>query len=898
MKINRFFSLGLSIATFTLSSFVSATMGMAFPDIGGRNDRKAIEFLTSQGILNGYTDGTYKPEKSISRAEFTKILLETAQIPLKQCTATEIKNITSLFSDVSPKEWFAPYICTAQKSGIIHGYSDKTFKPNKPINVAESAKIITLAHNLPDIHTIEQNIHKYSNNPQWFTKYIIALRNENAIDPFHIPNENEKLSRGQMADIVWRLITGMEITNTNDPQTISSCTHLEKELTKAQKRQYGAHNLMYYQDNEIDNNLIEIQPFIQKRNDTEIMEATPNTTLFENNSSNDYSQTNIQESGVDEADIVKNDGSHIFIARDHDIRIIKAYPQNEMKEDAVINIDDMSIITDLFLSQNTLVVIGENTLNQSPKNTDPIFYKRNILPPNYTNTHSIEIRIFDVSDKTQPVLKRNISLHGDIISSREINDTLYIVTKQNLYNYTTNKSLPSFSDNGSKSPMVSCNQISYFPNFTSQNLTTIASINIKNNNKKIHFTSFLGAGNTIYMSLHNLYVVQSDTIQKFITHEIPSTPYTPQKTESYWDWQTISRISKFALKTNNVDFIGQTEIPGTVLNQYSMSEFENHFRIATHINRIWKNGEYHSENNITIFDENLHNTGTITGIAPDEQIKSVRFMGNRGFVVTFKNTDPLFVIDMNPTNPKIVGELKIPGWSDYLLPIDDQYLIGFGKEVSEKAINTQRLTWDMIKGMKLSMFDVSDIHHPKEIHKIVIGDRDTTSDILYNPKALFFDAKRKLIGFPIRIYKQIETKNDCKSSIEKCVVSYTTTKNIFTGAHLYSFDIHTGFTLQGAISHFPTYDVKHIDNSYVVKRLVRIKDMMYSISENMIKGLDLHLKVNKEIRFTPHTTCSEIKDISNCMNRSDCEPVFRPNQCDKNGICLKVSVFDKCQSIQ
>ena len=127
---------------------------------------------------------------------------------------------------------------------------------------------------------------------------------------------------------------------------------------------------------------------------------------------------------------------------------------------------------------------------------------------------------------------------------------------------------------------------------------------------------------------------------------------------------------------------------------------------------------------------------------------------------------------MNPTNPKIVGELKIPGWSDYLHPIDENYLIGFGKEVNAESANNERLTWDMLMGMKISIFDVSDLKNPKEIHKTVIGDKGTDSEILRNPKALFFDAERKLIGFPIQITKviyniQIYTLNLLKINLNR-----------------------------------------------------------------------------------------------------------------------------------
>ena len=909
-KTNIF--IGTSLTTLALVSS-SVFAAQAFSDIGGRADTEAIEYLKQRYIVNGFKDGTYKPEQPITRAEFTKILLNTAQISINKCSKKEVNNISTIFSDVNSSDWFAEYVCTAQKSGLVKGYNDNTFRPNVAINVAESAKIITLSQGekLIDITSAEKEA---GENAQWFEKYIIALQNENAINSDLIGDENSSLNRGAMADIIWHVSTGKEVTETNEPLEISSCAVLEKQINKSKQRNSGG---MYFRNN-------------IPMDSVSVMESDnfspPSKALFKSKSitteslggtepADDFSTTNIQEIGVDEADIIKNDGSHIFIARNGEIRIVKAYPQNEMTEDAVISINNMHI-KELFLSGDTLVATG---YKKALPYTNKELKMKKIASP-YYNSISTEVRVFDISDRKNPIETRSVSLEGHIVSSRKIGDILYLITNQDLYNYSTKDQLPAFSDNGAISQIAKCDQISYFPNFTSQNLTTIAAINVKNTEEKITFKSILGAGNNIYSSLHNLFIVQSDSKQEFITNQQGSN------TVAYWDWKNISRISKFSLNKTSVDFVAQTEVDGSVLNKYSMSEFEDNFRIATHVNSQWRNRTTDpSYNIVTILDKNLKKSGEIRNIAEGENIKSVRFMGNRGFVVTFKSIDPLFVIDMNPTNPKIVGELKIPGWSDYLHPIDENYLIGFGKEVNAESANNERLTWDMLMGMKISIFDVSDLKNPKEIHKTVIGDKGTDSEILRNPKALFFDAERKLIGFPVQITKIIPNNQEFCKPIEPqvcecktlddgntvcpscpaitatdCIDMPEETKRVFSGAQLYSFDIHSGFKLEGAVSHFPDYIKIYWDYAYTIKRLVRIGENMYSISNDMIKGLDMHLKkdTSKEVLFTKAGTCSEIEDVSSCMNRQECEPLFVQYPCDEGAICIQQAIFDSCAKIQ
>ena len=905
MKTGSSFYTFLAIGTLFSTIFLSTTFASSFPDIGGREDTRAIEFLQERQVVQGYTDGTYQPERSISRAEFTKIVLETSEMEIKKCTKTDIKKVATVFSDISADEWFAEYVCRAYMSGVVEGYTDGTFRPHQEINLVEAAKIVTL--------TQESDIN-LSDTGEWFEKYMNALEKHRALNPNIIPQNDEPINRGVMADMVWRLQTGTEVYATAEPQTINSCVQLEEQIAKLQKRQNNG-NVYRTFDGELETFGGVDAISMESLEDSMPM---PLTTSVEQKSisadesgsaSNDFSTTNIQEKGVDEADIIKNDGSHIFYARGENVKIIKAFPQDEMQEDATITVEGM-YISNLMLEQDTLIVMGNRTYTAAVPYIKRMAFSSSM--PYYGNG-GIEVRIFDISDRSNPVQTRSVSLDGNLISTRRVGETLYIISNNYLYNYSIGNPLPMVKDaNLEYSIAPECGNITYFPNFTNNNLMTVAAVDIQNPTTKISMENYLGSGQEIYASPENLYIIQPDSTQVF----------TDENGVARWRWKEISKISKFSIDGLDIDFVAQGEVNGRVLNQYSMSEYDENFRIAT--TSGWGN---ESENIVSILDEGLKVTGQIGKIAPGEQIKSVRFMGERGFVVTFKAVDPLFVIDMAPSNPTILGELKIPGWSDYLHPIDDDYLIGFGKEVNPESENNDRLTWDMLMGMKISIFDVSDLENPKEIHKTVIGDRGTESDVLHNPRALFYDSERQLVGFPIRIEEKklsaekCEITNDlqcsegcvptCKPSIcdeesgictSDCRIAcvpevqfeYDQFENTFTGAQLYSFDIEKGFELQGQVSHFPKNSDTLWDQTYTVERLIRIGENMYSASKGMVKGLDMNLNENIEVSFLGELACESINDQALCAERSDCSVDLRQPWCEPGKLCVQMMEFAGC----
>ena len=241
---------------------------------------------------------------------------------------------------------------------------------------------------------------------------------------------------------------------------------------------------------------------------------------------------------------------------------------------------------------------------------------------------------------------------------------------------------------------------------------------------------------------------------------IPTTPcYTERglKVSTAEDQETTI-LHKISIDTGDVTYIAQGEVPGHILNQFSMDEHNGFFRIATTSGNNWMEGSQTS-NNIYILDDTLKQVSKIENIAPGESIYAARFLGDRAYLVTFVQVDPLFTIDLSdPYNPRILGELKIPGYSEYLHPYDETHIIGIGKEVdpsidADKVHTPGAVYYTAILGLKLALFDVSDIEHPVEEAKIVIGDRGTDSPALYDHKAFLFDREKELLVIPVSLYE-------------------------------------------------------------------------------------------------------------------------------------------------
>jgi uncharacterized secreted protein with C-terminal beta-propeller domain len=210
--------------------------------------------------------------------------------------------------------------------------------------------------------------------------------------------------------------------------------------------------------------------------------------------------------------------------------------------------------------------------------------------------------------------------------------------------------------------------------------------------------------------------------------------------------------------------------------------------------------------------------GKLENFAEGERIYSVRFMGNKGYVVTFRQTDPFFVIDLsNPTDPKVAGELKIPGYSSYLHPYDENHVIGLGKEN-----NT----------VKLSLFDVTNVNAPTETAKYIVNGDWSDSQALQDPKAFLFDKQKELLVIPMSITKYTYVN---RTAEELARGELTMQNNWWQGAYVFKLTLTSGFTLRGGIAHHENATSFHSEYYEMVNRALYIGNTLYTVSNAIVK---------------------------------------------------------------
>ena len=522
----------------------------------------------------------------------------------------------------------------------------------------------------------------------------------------------------------------------------------------------------------------------------------------------DFSGTNIQVEGVDEADMVKTDGEYIYLASGSKVFIVKAFPPGDAEVVATLELEREA--SDLFINGDKLVVIS------SPQ----VYYywgPMDIMPPEEyeLTTH---IWVYDLSDvSSYPTLERTVSVDGYYTSSRMIGDYVYAVTGQPAVLNITEPILPVIRS-GNYTCEVESTDIWYANNTDYYyGYTNIVAIDVQDPESEItHETYLMGSSSTLYVSMENIYLTASGWVQDEVS-----------------GWET-TKIFKINVDEESITYVAEGVVPGRVLNQFSMDEHDGYFRMATTNGHVSRGGSSTS-NNVYVLNASLGVVGSLEGLAPGEDIYSARFMGSRCYLVTFKKVDPLFVIDLaDPENPTVLGKLKIPGYSDYLHPYDENTLIGVGKETEEAEEGD--FAW--YQGVKISLFDVSDVSNPRELAKFEIGDRGTDSPALRDHKAFLFSRAKNLLVIPV-----LEAKIDAGDySSEVPANAYG--EYVYQGAYVFHVSREQGIDLRGRVTHIddPQAFLRSgywFESELSVERSLYIDDVLYTISGRMIKMNDL-----------------------------------------------------------
>jgi len=509
----------------------------------------------------------------------------------------------------------------------------------------------------------------------------------------------------------------------------------------------------------------------------------------------DYSGTNVQVEGVDEADLVKTDGEYIYIVRGDTLIIVKAYPPEEAEVVARVRL--YQLVRDIFINGDKLVVFLRMSKN--------VFYDvvGSVPPPGLIGTTTIQV--YNVSDRSAPSLEREVTIDGSYFSSRMIGDHIYVIIRRGAVLEDGEVALPTFSSQNRRWEVEPSDV--YYVNITDSMyfFTNIVAIDVQDSEAPFTSETFLlGRASDLYVSHGNIYI-------------------------SACNWMDETTVYKISIDGGAIAYVADGKVPGYVLNQFSMDEHDGYFRIATTTGQVSRSGGS-SKNHVYVLNESLGIVGELEDLAPGETIYSARFMGDRCYLVTFKKIDPLFAIDLSdPYEPRILGKLKIPGFSDYLHPYDENHLIGLGKETVEAEEGD--FAWH--QGVKISLFDVTNVSHPTELAKLEIGDRGSWSPALEDHKAFLFSRARNLLVIPILVAEIDESAR--AGSIHPSEYG----EYVFQGA--YVFHVSTeGIVVRGRVTHLDDLDdlLKSgywFESEYEVDRSLYIGDVLYTLSEGMVK---------------------------------------------------------------
>lgn len=429
-----------------------------------------------------------------------------------------------------------------------------------------------------------------------------------------------------------------------------------------------------------------------------------------------HSQTNVQTEGVDEGDIIKNDGRYFYIvgtdsSNNKKLRIFDTqtmqYVYNSYLYDSK---NEIVYIDDIYINGNKLIAMCPGA--GSPYRSYSYKYGGESKTVSY---------VFDITDKTSLNLVRTNEQDGSLIDSRMIGTVLYTVTQYTVTASTEDEVKENYMPkvNGE---FIGCDCI-FIENENAQRYLCITAYDTDVKNGAVAKTALLSQANTVYCSENNLYTF--------------GVKYYGGNEQKNTDADSITVINSFSLDGINIKHTAKGEIDGKIINQYCADEYDGYLRVATNYYNTKQNT---NSNSLFVLDGELKVVGKIKDIAKTELIKSVRFMGKEGYVVTYRQIDPLFSIDLsNPKEPKIRGELKIPGYSTYLHPINETTLLGIGYDGDSDSANTENI--------KVSLFDISDMNAPKEIDSLILPDVYTEGNS--NAKAFVFDSERGLVSLPV-----------------------------------------------------------------------------------------------------------------------------------------------------
>lgn len=472
--------------------------------------------------------------------------------------------------------------------------------------------------------------------------------------------------------------------------------------------------------------------------------AKPGTSVGDTTEDSDanrnYGTTNTQEQDVDEGDLIKTDGKYLYVTRcNNSVVSIVDIQENKLEKISQIEIETDEDIQELYLNGKTLIIVGtayDFTQTETKENTTSgaRLYGADIA----YGIGNLFVKVYDISNVKEPKLVTEYSQQGQYKNSRMIGTKLYCVST-----YYVNVARDDYKDycipettiNGVCEP-VPAGCISVIEDSKSSTYAVITTLDISKD-KEPESEAILGDCDNLYASSQGLFLSENDWSEK----------------------SEFTKIYRFEYTETGIEYMCMGKVPGYIKNQFAMSYDGEYFKIATTKNETNVDGDAmwmsidDRTNNLYILNNQMQIVGKVEDLAKGEMIQSVRYIGNTAYVVTFRQTDPLFVIDLSdPTKPTVKGELKITGFSEYLHPITNNLLIGVGQDGRESGTNGD---------CKISLFDVSDPNKPFEASKVTVsnGSANVYSPVSYNHKC-FVKLSENEFAVPFTLYRLVYQNNE------------------------------------------------------------------------------------------------------------------------------------------
>lgn len=455
-------------------------------------------------------------------------------------------------------------------------------------------------------------------------------------------------------------------------------------------------------------------------------------------SSEDYGKTNQQEEGIEEADIIKNDGRYIYHVASTDFSLSKETVQITDTKDGLQRaaiIDEFEEIKELYVWKDTLVAV-ETGWASNPTGTTAEGASQEDEAYEMAVPFS-KIHIYDITDRTKPQKYHEFTIKGDYKDSRISDGYLYFFAGYTAYRPQAEMDYKAYIPEVDNEPLEA-DKI-YLPGeLEDTSYLVMASINMEQPDAFTDTKAIAASADRFYVSPNSIYVT--------------NTSYIDYSKEGL---QTDStNIYRFSYQDGHMEKEAEGTVKGTLRDHFAVNEHNGYLRMVTTLNEenleavtddvtgkpigYASNGTAVS-NSLYVLDPALTVVGKIEDIAKDERIYSARLMGDTGYFVTFRETDPLFSVDLSdPRNPRILGELKISGFSEYLHPYAENRLLGIGMEADEHTGATE--------GLKMTMFDISDPSDVKEESVVGLEDYDYAC-ALYDYKAVLISPEKNLFGF-------------------------------------------------------------------------------------------------------------------------------------------------------